>query len=88
MADKRKVMSKNAHTPAPRKHDDRNSCEHCLCCSCERMCMRCGSCSPMKGQYIPLIGCKEYINMRELKPLRYLYSGDALTEYKLHTKLT
>jgi hypothetical protein len=41
----------------------------------------------MNSRYIPLIGCKDYINMRGLKPLRYLYSADPLAEYKVHTKL-
>jgi len=41
----------------------------------------------MKGQYIPLIGCREYIDMRKLKPLRYIYSADRSVEYKLHLKL-
>jgi hypothetical protein len=42
---------------------------------------------PMNNRYIPLIGCPEFIDMRELKPLRYIYSGDSDTEYKLHLKL-
>ena len=70
-----------------KKKDERHSCEFCLCCSCEKTCTRCASCSPMNNRYIPLIGCKEFIDMRKLKPLRYIYSGDRQAEYKLHLKL-
>lgn len=69
------------------KKDERHSCEFCLCCGCERTCTRCSNCSPMKNSYIPLIGCKDFIDMRKLKPLRYIYSGDRYAEYKLHLKL-
>jgi len=41
----------------------------------------------MNNRYIPLIGCPEFIDMRELKPLRYIYRADPLAEYKLHLKL-
>ncbi|MFH1679468.1 MAG: hypothetical protein ABIH26_02345 [Candidatus Eisenbacteria bacterium] len=68
---------------AEKKHE----CEYCLCCACERICTRCRHCSPMTARYIPLIGCPEFIDMRELKPLRYIYSADPGTEYKLHLKL-
>ncbi|MBN1825877.1 MAG: hypothetical protein JW958_06385 [Candidatus Eisenbacteria bacterium] len=72
----------------PRKSvpEDRHSCEFCLCATCEKTCTRCARCSPMKHRYIPLIGCKEFIDMRRLRPLRYLYYSGAV-EYKLHLKL-
>jgi hypothetical protein len=41
----------------------------------------------MDNRYIPLIGCPEFIDMRVLKPLRYIYSADPSVEYKLHLKL-
>jgi len=71
----------------PARKEEKHQCEHCLCCSCEKTCTRCRNCSPMNNRYIPLIGCAQYIDMRELKPLRYIYSGDPYTEYKLHIKL-
>lgn len=65
--------------------DDQAPCEHCLCASCERLCMKCSiSCSPMHNQHIPLIGCPAYVNMRTLAPLRYTYRGGSDLEYKLH----
>ncbi|RPJ45626.1 MAG: hypothetical protein EHM19_05165 [Candidatus Latescibacterota bacterium] len=67
--------------------DEKHECEYCLCCACERTCTRCRHCSPMNNRYIPLIGCPEFIDMRELKPLRYIYRADPLAEYKLHLKL-
>lgn len=67
------------------EREDGGPCEHCLCASCEKLCMKCTlSCSPMHSRHIPLIGCPEYVNMRELKPLRYTYRGGADVEYKLH----
>ncbi len=81
-------MSEQAKAQGPdARADEKLECEHCLCCACERTCTRCGHCSPMNNRYIPLIGCPEFIDMRELKPLRYIYSGDSDTEYKLHLKL-
>ncbi len=80
-------MSEKKKAEQQAKPEENQGCEFCLCCSCERTCMRCSNCSPMKSDYVPLIGCKDYINMRGLKPLRYIYSGDALTEYKIHIKL-
>lgn len=76
----------------PKKRDvaageEGTGCEFCLCCACERTCMCCDRCSPMKSRYIPLIGCDKFIDMRGLKPLRYLYSADPLTEYKVHIRL-
>lgn len=65
--------------------EDKTPCEHCLCASCERLCMKCSiSCSPMHNRHIPLIGCPTYVNMRSLAPLRYTYRGGADLEYKLH----
>jgi len=68
------------------RREEKTSCEFCLCASCERTCTKCSRCLPMKHRYIPLIGCKDYINMRRLRPLRYIYRGGSV-EYKLHLKL-
>lgn len=66
---------------------DVTPCEHCLCASCERLCMKCTiSCSPMANRYVPLIGCPDYVNMRTAPPLRYSYRGGADVEYRLHLK--
>ncbi len=67
--------------------EEGTGCEFCLCCACERTCMLCARCSPMSCNYIPLIGCKKFIDMRNLKPLRYIYSGDPLAEYPVHIPL-
>ncbi|MFH1278322.1 MAG: hypothetical protein ABIK65_08080 [Candidatus Eisenbacteria bacterium] len=71
-------------TPPP---EEKHGCEHCLCCACERTCTRCHNCSPMNSRYIPLIGCNDFIDMRKLEPLRYIYFADRSVEYKLHLKL-
>lgn len=67
--------------------EEGTGCEFCLCCTCERTCMCCPRCSPMKSDYIPLIGCEKFIDMRNLKPLRYIYSGDPLAEYPVHIRI-
>jgi len=79
-------MSEQRKREREAAQEERHSCEFCLCASCERTCTKCARCLPMKHRYIPLIGCKEYINMRRLRPLRYLYRGGSV-EYKLHLKL-
>ena len=70
-----------------RSREERAPCEHCLCASCERLCMKCSiSCSPMDNRHIPLIGCPIYVDMRTAPPLRYTYRGGADIEYRLHLK--
>ncbi len=80
-------MSADPRKKPSRPIEERVGCEFCLCCGCEKTCTQCDRCSPMHSSYIPLIGCDDYVNMRRLKPLRYLYSCDPLAEYKVHTKL-
>jgi hypothetical protein len=59
-------------------------CEHCKCCSCARVCTRCSiNCSPEDSSFIPVIGCPEFKDMREIEPVRYLYRGDAGKEFRL-----
>ncbi len=78
------VAPNDSSSESPTRQDT-TPCEHCLCASCERLCMQCTvSCSPMHNRHIPLIGCPDYVNMRTLAPLRYTYRGGADLEYKLH----
>jgi hypothetical protein len=49
-------------------------CEHCMCCSCRRVCTRCrDNCSPMDSCFIPVIGCPDFADMTTIRPVRYLY---------------
>lgn len=81
------MLEERRPDPRPQNPEDRHGCEHCLCCACERTCTRCHNCIPMKGRYIPLIGCRDFIDMRQLLPLRYIYWAERDTEYKLHLRL-
>jgi hypothetical protein len=60
-------------------------CEYCKCCSCQRVCTKCGiNCCPADSYFIPVIGCPDFIDMREIDPVRYLYRYECGGEYKLH----
>jgi hypothetical protein len=60
-------------------------CEHCKCCSCQRVCTRCRSnCSPSDSYFIPVVGCPEFVDMRMAKPVRYLYRSEYGREFKIH----
>ena len=81
------TLAREPDSAIPRSGEDRTPCEHCLCAACEKLCMKCSiSCSPMHNQYIPLIGCPDFVDMRLLQPLRYTYRGGADIEYRLHLK--
>lgn len=60
-------------------------CEYCKCCSCQRVCTRCVSnCSPSNSYFIPVVGCPDFIDMREADPIRYLYRSEYGCEFKIH----
>jgi len=59
-------------------------CEHCKCCACHRLCTKCReNCRPMKSSLIPVIYCPDFVDLRTLGPVRYLYRSDCGCEYRL-----
>lgn len=62
----------------------RHPCEHCKCCACRRLCTKCKDhCRPMDLTLIPVVYCPDFIDIRTLKPVRYLYRSGYDFEYRL-----
>ena len=61
-----------------------HACEYCKCCSCKKVCTRCRmNCSPTDSYFIPVIACREFSDMREFEPVRYLYRSGSPDEYRI-----
>jgi hypothetical protein len=61
-----------------------HACEYCKCCSCKNVCNRCRmNCSPTDSDFIPVIGCPDFNDMRKFEPVRYLYRSTAGVEYRI-----
>lgn len=59
-------------------------CEYCKCCSCKKVCTRCGAnCSPTDSYFIPVIGCPDFDDIRRFVPVRYLYRSASEAEYRI-----
>lgn len=62
----------------------RHPCEHCKCCACHRLCTKCKDhCRPTESYLIPVVYCPDFIDIRTLKPVRYLYRSGYECEYRL-----
>ncbi|HVP58282.1 MAG TPA: hypothetical protein VMU02_09300 [bacterium] len=62
----------------------RHPCEHCRCCSCYKVCTKCReNCQPVTANLIPVLYCPDFVDVRELAPVRYLYKSDYECEYRL-----
>lgn len=59
-------------------------CEQCRCCACHKLCTRCRDhCRPMESSFAPVAYCPDFSDMRDLRPVRYLYRADCESEYRL-----
>lgn len=64
---------------------EKHPCEICKCCSCVSACMRCRfNCDPSNSDFIPVIGCPHFEDMRLAPVVRYLYRYDYSDSFKVH----
>jgi hypothetical protein len=62
----------------------KHPCEQCRCCACHKLCTKCRDhCSPMESCFTPVAYCPDFADMRDLRPVRYLYRSDYESEYRL-----
>jgi hypothetical protein len=59
-------------------------CEQCKCCSCMKICTMCRrNCSPSESFFVPVIGCPDFVHIKETPPVRYTYRTGYDFEYRL-----
>ncbi|MGQ9602845.1 MAG: hypothetical protein ACUVUU_01375 [bacterium] len=80
-----KLEATSSEKKGLRQVQERHPCELCRCCSCASTCMRCKfNCNPSNGDFIPVIGCPFFEDMRLTPIVRYLYRYDYSDSFKLH----
>jgi hypothetical protein len=73
-------VSTSRFPPATASHP----CEQCQCCACQMVCTKCrANCAPMGAEFMPVVYCPEFADMRTFRPVRYLYRSDYSCEYRL-----